>query len=569
MACRNRFRQTGRRVVASVAIALILKTQLADAHTVSVGYENAGAGAVTFWYGTYHAGTNFTEGSLQLVGPGTNTTVGFTSVVQVKPTGLTDGTTNFYSNGTALVGSFAASAYVGSGTPVAWQGVTFTGLTAGTYTFTYIPIGSPTATWQPIDNVILSSTVILSAAVLGGGSLAPSATTGNQLNLASAIDNALAGGATNASFSNLSSLTGAALSNALTELAGEAAAGSQQAGFQMMNPFLTLLLDPFVGSRSTGAGFGPALGFGPQAKLSDAAKEAYAAVTPQQQQSEVARRWSVWSTGYGGRNQSEGDALTGSHDGRVNAWGTAVGVDYRVDADSTIGIATGAGASSWNLSAGLGGGDSQVFQVGVYGSTRSGPMYASAALAYAYNRMSTDRTIDIAGTDRLQADFDAHTLGARLETGYRFGSANFGVSPYVAAQMQTFLAPAYSENATSGSNAFALDYGHRTANDLRSEIGGWVDRRLMIDWEKQVLLRARAAWAHDWASAASIGATFQTLPTATFIVDGARQPKDTALASLSAELQLANGFSFCGRLDGEFAREATTYVATGSLRYDW
>src|SRR6185312_4012301 len=122
MACRNRFRQTGRRVVASVAIALILKTQLADAHTVSVGYENAGAGAVTFWYGTYHAGTNFTEGSLQLVGPGTNTTVGFTSVVQVKPTGLTDGTTNFYSNGTALVGSFAASAYVGSGTPVAWQG---------------------------------------------------------------------------------------------------------------------------------------------------------------------------------------------------------------------------------------------------------------------------------------------------------------------------------------------------------------------------------------------------------------------------------------------------------------
>ena len=82
---------------------------VAEAHTVSVGYEALGGGVFDIWYGTYHdpSEATYTEGSLHFVGPSISTTVAFTMLVYTKPSGLVDGTTNFYSNatGTGLTGT--------------------------------------------------------------------------------------------------------------------------------------------------------------------------------------------------------------------------------------------------------------------------------------------------------------------------------------------------------------------------------------------------------------------------------------------------------------------------------
>ena len=143
-----------------VALALSSFTA-ANAHTTSVGYESAGPGSITLWYGTYHY-TGFTEGSLSLVGQDVSfsATVPFTLLTATKPTGLIDGTTNFYTNGTQLTGT--ANRVINT-----WQGSTFNNLVAGTYVYTYIPISQPTQDWQPIDNVILSSSFTITAAILG------------------------------------------------------------------------------------------------------------------------------------------------------------------------------------------------------------------------------------------------------------------------------------------------------------------------------------------------------------------------------------------------------------------
>jgi hypothetical protein len=136
---------------------------------VSIGYENAGPGSVTFWYGSYHTGTNYNEGSLQLEGPGINITVQFDLLSQTKPLGLIDGTTNFYTDNNQPPTLIGIDPVI-SGGPSVWQGSTFGGLTPGTYTFTYIPIANPTAEWDPWDDAILSNMVTLSGAIIGGGS---------------------------------------------------------------------------------------------------------------------------------------------------------------------------------------------------------------------------------------------------------------------------------------------------------------------------------------------------------------------------------------------------------------
>ena len=147
------------RLTAGVLLSLAGLTA-AQAHTITIGYANSGNNALTFWYGTYH-NTAFTEGSLHLVGPGIDVTNPFVNYTQTRPSGLIDGDTNFWSDGTSLVGYATYS-----GPVLTWQGMEFTGLIPGTYTFTYVPIAVPTQDWQPINNVILTSSVTVITADL-------------------------------------------------------------------------------------------------------------------------------------------------------------------------------------------------------------------------------------------------------------------------------------------------------------------------------------------------------------------------------------------------------------------
>lgn len=156
-------------VLSLVALGAITMPSTVFGHAISIGYVNAGAGSVTIWLGTYGHGGHHLEGSLNLVGVGGNpfpsTTVAFTTLtgtgVGFKPAGLVDGVSNFYTdwngsvpNNLPLVGT---EANFNAGCPACgpvdhWQGVTFTGLGAGSYQFTYVPIAFPTQEWTPMSS---------------------------------------------------------------------------------------------------------------------------------------------------------------------------------------------------------------------------------------------------------------------------------------------------------------------------------------------------------------------------------------------------------------------------------
>ncbi|MGH6770434.1 MAG: autotransporter outer membrane beta-barrel domain-containing protein, partial [Xanthobacteraceae bacterium] len=390
---------------------------------------------------------------------------------------------------------------------------------------------------------------------------------GNQQSVANGLNNFFNdGGALPPAFVTVFGLTGAPLGNALAQLSGEHATGMQQAGIQSMNLFLNAMLDPFVAGRS--GGFGAALGYAPE--------EAFAANFPVKapRVASFNQRWSVWGAAYGGRNRTDGEPVAvGSHDTAVNAAGFAGGVDYRISANTVIGAALSIGENHWTI-ANLGKGNADVAQVGGYFSTHWNNAYVSAGVAGAWHDASTDRTVTVVGIDRLRADFDARSIGARAEAGYRFAMPTFagathGLTPYAAVQVQSLRTPTYAERATFGANNFALAYASQTTTDTRSELGAWADTRHRLDSGAQLLLRARAAWVHDYDPGRRINAAFQTLPGAAFTVDGAAAPKNAALTSAVAELKLRNGVTLIGKVDGEFSGRSTTYAGTGTLKYAW
>ena len=358
----------------------------------------------------------------------------------------------------------------------------------------------------------------------------------------------------------------------LSQLTGEVHTGAEQAGFQVTNAFLRLLLDPFAETRGAGGG-GSAMGFAPERSPAfppDVAL-AYASVLkePAAPAPPASRPWNVWASGYGGRANIGGDPVNiGSHDASVRDYGYAAGLDYRIEADTTVGFALGGAGTDWSLANALGTGRGDVFQGGIYGSKRWGAAYVSAALAYATYWMSTDRFVNVFGTDHLTSNFTAHDFSGRIESGYRFALPLVAVTPYGAFQAQRLYLPAYSEIAPTGS-PFALTYNAQNFATTRSELGAWFDRLVLVADTYAATVFARAAWAHDWRNDRALSTNFLTLPTPAFIINGAAPPPDKALVSGGSELRLRNGWSLIGKFDGEFASRLQSYAGTGTVRYVW
>jgi outer membrane autotransporter protein len=527
--------------------------------------------------GTALTGTG-TIGNLQVAGnltpgsgvPGTSMTIagnlafqsGALYVVYLNPT------TSTFANvtGTAALAGTVDAMFTSSG---GYQNKQYTilqsaglnGTTFSALTVTGLPVDGRTSLAYTADDVLLDLTVSLPTAGLNV----------NQTNVANAINNFLSsGGTAPPEFTNLFNRTGAPLANALTQLDGEDATGAEHSALELTNEFLSLMLDPFVYGRGGAASGGGALGFAPdqQTSLPPDVALAYAGIlkAPPKPAASFDQRWTVWGASFGGSGSFDGNAVIGSTNMTASTYGFAAGADYHAAPDTVLGFALAGGGTNWGLAQGLGTGRSDAFQAGVYGTQYFGPAYLSAALSFTNNWFTTNRT-GFAG-DQLTASFQGQSFGVRVEGGYRYAlQPAMGVTPYAAIQAQSFQTPAYSETDLTG-GGFGLAYNAMSASDTRSELGARFDA-LTVWGVMPLQLRARVAWAHDWVSDPALSAVFQGLPGASFIVNGAPVPHDSALTSIGAELHLTPRWSLIGKFDGEFANSAQTYSGSGTLRYQW
>ena len=394
----------------------------------------------------------------------------------------------------------------------------------------------------------------------------------NQQNVNKALGNFFnANGGIPAAFMGLS-LAG------LSQISGETATGSQQATFDAMNLFMGLLTDPFIdgrggpGSASSGptpfADEGSAIAYA--AKRPNAARDAFAKFPTK---ADVARnnlfdrRWSVWGAAYGGGSTTDGNTALGSNTATARAFGFATGADYRISPATLAGFALAGGGTHFAVN-GLGSGRSDLFQAGAFVRHTIGPAYVTAALAYGWQDVTTDRTVTVAGIDRLRAQFNANAWSGRVEGGYRFVTPWMGVTPYAAGQFTTFSLPAYAEQVVSGANTFALNYAAKDVTASRTELGVRTDKSFAMP-NGIFTLRGRAAWAHNFNTDRSITPVFQTLPGAAFVVNGAAQARDAALTTASAEMKWLNGWSAAATFEGEFSHVTRSYAGKGVARYTW
>ncbi|UFS78561.1 autotransporter domain-containing protein [Tardiphaga sp. 37S4] len=410
----------------------------------------------------------------------------------------------------------------------------------------------------------------LTAALGLGGALG-----GTQQNVASTLNNFFnTGGALPPAFVALFGLTGGNLSSALSQVSGETATGSQQTTFSAMNQFMGVMTDPFIDGRGdpVSAGSSGASAYAsPDMPRSATARDAYAMFTKAPVIADpFAQRWSVWAAGYGGSQTTNGNVTLGSNNTTSRIAGIAVGADYRISPNTLAGFALAGGGTTFSTVNG-GSGRSDMFQAGAFIRHNAGAAYLSGALAYGWQDITINRTVTVAGIDQLRAQFNANAFSGRVEGGYRFVSpwmGGIGITPYAAGQFTTFDLPAYAEQAVTGVNTFALAYASKSVTDTRSELGLRSDKSYAMP-DGIVTLRGRLAWAHGFNPGRNIGATFQTLPGASFVVGGAAQASDSALVTASVEKKWLNGWSVASTFEGEFSQLTKSYAGKGVVRYAW
>ena len=478
-------------------------------------------------------------------------------LVQLNPTTASlaqiTGTANL--TGAAVTANYANGTYISKKYTI----LTATGGVSGTFsgvTNTNLPAGFSSTLSYDSNNAFIDLTMNTAS-----GSI-------NQQNVSNALTNYFnRNGSIPVVFTGLTP-TG------LTQISGETSTGSQQTTFTAMTQFMGIMTDPFLGGRGDqGSAPAGAIGYAEEA-LAYATKrnpnDALAAIYTKAPAAPVARpNWSVWAAGFGGSQSTDGNTALGSNNTTSNIYGTAVGADYRFSPFTIAGFSLAGGGTTFNVANG-GSGRSDLFQAGAFVRHMIGAGYVSGALAYGWQNVTTNRTVTVAGVDQLRANFDANTFAGRLEGGYRFISPwmGFGITPYAAAQFTTFNLPGYAESAVAGANTFALRFGSQSLTDTRSELGVRTDKAYALT-DGVFTLRSRFAWAYDFNPSRSVGATFQTLPGASFVVNGARLAQNSALTTVAAEMKWRNGWSAAASFEGEFSDVTRSYAGKGVVRYAW
>ncbi|MBN8945011.1 MAG: autotransporter domain-containing protein, partial [Rhizobiales bacterium] len=343
----------------------------------------------------------------------------------------------------------------------------------------------------------------------------------------------------------------------LTVASGEVATGTQQSAFNGASLFLNLMLDPMAGARgATASAPGSSL-----IEMSDLS----AGPTPA---ARVEAGWSVWTKAFGQAGRTASDAGLGAAGSASSVFGVAAGADKRIAADTLVGFALAGGGSSFG---GRGSASGDFFQAGLYGSTRLGEGYLSAALAYGWNRFEVTRQVGLGGAaETYMSSPVAHTFGGRLEAGRRFGTRAFAWTPYAAVEAIGYSASAYAERFTApATGVFALSYAGKTSGTLRTELGLRLDSLTPLAPGADLLTFGRLAYAYQAGTQRSIDAAFQTLANSGFAVFGARPSAHTALASFGAEARFAGGTRVTTSLDAELGDRHRSIRANLGLRHSW
>ncbi|CAI0824328.1 Extracellular serine protease precursor [Serratia entomophila] len=268
----------------------------------------------------------------------------------------------------------------------------------------------------------------------------------------------------------------------------------------------------------------------------------------------------VWGQTFGSWVRNSGDGNVGKLDG--NTSGFLLGADRKLaDHSVRIGGYFGYSRGDYDVDSRRSKIDSDNYHLGLYAAGQQNAFSLRGALGYTWHKIEGKRNVDFNGfSDRLKSDYDANSLLAFTEAGYRFGQPDANLEPFVNLSYIRLHTDSFQEKG----GAAALSVRNETMNTFYSTLGVRGTKEL----PKNLSLYGSLGWQHAYGDKTA-SSRMAFAGSDAFTTQGIAVDDNLMVADVGVSLKLSRASSLDLGYQGQYGSDTRVNSINANLRWSF
>lgn len=268
----------------------------------------------------------------------------------------------------------------------------------------------------------------------------------------------------------------------------------------------------------------------------------------------------VWGQTFSSWSSNSGDGNVGKLDG--NTTGFLLGADRQMDDYSVrVGGYFGYSRGNYDVDSRRSSTDSDNYHLGLYAAGQQDAFSLRGSLGYSWHKIAGERNVDFSGyADRLKSDYDAGSLLAFTEAGYRFGQPDLNVEPFINLSWIRLHTDSFRESG----GAAALSVSNETMNTFYSTLGV----RGVTELPKNVSLYGSLGWQHAYGDK-NTSSRMAFAGSESFITQGQAVDEDVMVGDIGVSVQLSRDAMLDVGYQGQLGVDTRVNSVNANLRWSF
>ncbi|MBP1132521.1 outer membrane autotransporter protein [Serratia sp. PL17] len=268
----------------------------------------------------------------------------------------------------------------------------------------------------------------------------------------------------------------------------------------------------------------------------------------------------VWGQTFGSWARNSGNENVGKLDG--NTSGFLLGADHKLaDHSVRVGGYFGYSRGDYKIDSRRSKSDSDNYHLGLYAAGQQDAFSLRGALGYTWHRLENERNVNFGNySDRLKADYDADSLLAFTEAGYRFGQSDANIEPFV----NLSYIRLHTDNFQEKGGAAALSVRNDTMNTFYSTLGV----RGFTELPKNVSLYGSLGWQHAYGDK-STSSRMAFAGSDAFITQGTAVDDNLMVADIGVSVKLTRSTTLDLGYQGQYGADTQVNAVNANIRWSF
>ncbi|MGQ6019201.1 autotransporter outer membrane beta-barrel domain-containing protein [Serratia sp. IR-2025] len=268
----------------------------------------------------------------------------------------------------------------------------------------------------------------------------------------------------------------------------------------------------------------------------------------------------VWGQTFSSWGKNSGNGNVGKLDG--NTTGFLLGADRKlVDHNVRIGGYFGYSRGDYDVDSRRSKADTDNYHLGLYAAGQQDAFSLRGALGYTWHKIEGKRNVDFSGfSDRLKSDYDANSLLAFTEAGYRFGQPEMNVEPFINLSYIRLHTDSFQESG----GAAALSVRNETMNTFYSTLGV----RGVTELPKNVSLYGSLGWQHAYGDK-NTSSRMAFAGSDAFVTQGQAVDDNVMVGDIGVSVKLSRAATLDVGYQGQFGADTRVNSVNANLRWSF